>query len=125
MVDIKDSLEKRILILDGAMGTLIQSYGLNEQVFRGERFAGWNVSLSGNNEVLNLTAQEVVEDIHRRYIRAGADIITTNFRRSAHCPTNSRQPHLPHLGSRFHGADVQVIVFGFRHESAGIAYCQL
>ena len=78
MVDIKDSLEKRILILDGAMGTLIQSYGLNEQVFRGERFAGWNVSLSGNNEVLNLTAQEVVEDIHRRYIRAGADIITTN-----------------------------------------------
>ena len=78
MVDIKDGLEKRILILDGAMGTLIQSYGLNEQVFRGERFAGWNVSLSGNNEVLNLTAQEVVEDIHRRYIRAGADIITAN-----------------------------------------------
>ena len=77
-MDISACLQERILILDGAMGTLIQSLGLDASVFHGTRFADWPLSLAGNNDVLCLTAPEVVSDIHRRYIAAGADIITTN-----------------------------------------------
>ena len=77
-MDIRDCLQQRILILDGAMGTLIQSLGLDGQVYHRGRLADWPVSLAGNNEVLNLTAPEVIADIHRRYIEAGADIIETN-----------------------------------------------
>ncbi len=77
-MDIRESLQERILILDGAMGTLIQSYGLDERAFHRGPFAQWKVALQGNHEVLNLTAPEVITDIHRRYIAAGADIISTN-----------------------------------------------
>ncbi len=77
-MDIRESLQERILILDGAMGTLIQSYGLDERSFRRGPFAQWKVALQGNHEVLNLTAPEVITDIHRRYIAAGADILSTN-----------------------------------------------
>jgi len=77
-MDIRDSLQQRILILDGAMGTLIQSLGLDGQVFHRGRLADWPVPLAGNNEVLNLTAPDVIASIHRRYIEAGADIIETN-----------------------------------------------
>ena len=71
-------LEERILILDGAMGTKIQSLGLSADHYHRGHFAGWPVSLTGNNDVLCLTAPEVIADIHRLYIEAGADIITTN-----------------------------------------------
>ena len=75
---LNDALTQRILILDGAMGTMIQGYHLAERDFRGERFASHEGLLAGDNDVLNITKPEVIEDIHRRYLKAGADIITTN-----------------------------------------------
>lgn len=69
---------KGILILDGAMGTMIQRRGLTEQDFRGQRFAGWHVDLRGNNDLLCLTRPDVIEDIARQYVSAGCDIISTN-----------------------------------------------
>lgn len=71
-------MENRILILDGAMGTMIQRRGLTEQDFRGERFAGWHVDLRGNNDLLCLTRPDVIGDIAREYVEAGCDIISTN-----------------------------------------------
>ncbi len=68
----------RILVLDGAMGTMIQQYGLREEDFRGARFANHSYDLNGCNDVLSLTAPFVVRDIHRKYLEAGADIIETN-----------------------------------------------
>lgn len=68
----------RILILDGAMGTMIQQYGLREEDFRGARFASHNDDLKGCNDVLSLTSPFIVRDIHRKYLEAGADIIETN-----------------------------------------------
>ncbi len=65
-------------MLDGAMGTMIQQYGLAEEDFRGKRFAGAEIMMKGNNDVLNITRPDIVEDIHRKYLSAGADIITTN-----------------------------------------------
>ena len=76
--DIKEQLAQRILILDGAMGTRIQAFGLAPDSFHRGRFASWPVSLAGNNDVLCLTEPEVIKDIHRLYIEAGADIIATN-----------------------------------------------
>ena len=69
---------RKIRILDGAMGTMIQRRGLCEKDFRGDRFAFWQVDLKGNNDVLCLTRPDVIEDIHRQYVDAGADIISTN-----------------------------------------------
>ena len=71
-------LQQRILILDGAMGTTIQQYGLGEKEFKGERFAEVDRQLKGNNDVLNITQPQIIADIHRKYLEAGADIITTN-----------------------------------------------
>ena len=75
---ITDRIKGRILILDGAMGTMIQKFGLNETDFRGSRFKASKVQLKGNNDVLNLTRPDVIADIHRQYLAAGADIIETN-----------------------------------------------
>ena len=75
---IYNEITKRILILDGAMGTVIQEYGLGEQDFRTGYFTDIPGVLKGNNDVLNLTRPDVISDIHRRYLGAGADIITTN-----------------------------------------------
>ncbi len=69
---------ERILILDGAMGTMIQQYNLQEDDFRGKRFAHINGQLKGNNDLLCLTRPDVIQDIHRKYLEAGADIIETN-----------------------------------------------
>ena len=77
-MSIESCLKERILILDGAMGTVIQSLGIDRRAYHCGRFAEWPVALTGNNEVLNLTCPDVIADIHRRYIDAGADIITTN-----------------------------------------------
>lgn len=73
-----DALEKRILILDGAMGTMIQSYDLDEAAFRGERFSNFEREVKGNNDLLSLTQPELIKDIFRQYLDADADIIETN-----------------------------------------------
>ena len=77
-MSIRDIIKNRILVLDGAMGTMIQSYGLTEEDFRGSCFADNAVEMRGNNDMLNITRPDVILDIHRRYLRAGADIISTN-----------------------------------------------
>lgn len=77
-IDMKADALTRILVLDGAMGTMIQRYKLVEQDYRGELFKGSSVELKGNNECLNLTRPDIIEDLHREYIAAGADIIETN-----------------------------------------------
>ena len=71
-------VRERILILDGAMGTMIQQYNLTEEDFRGKRFAQIPGQLKGNNDILCLTRPDVIRDIHRKYLAAGADIIETN-----------------------------------------------
>ena len=76
MSDIGHILNERILVLDGAMGTMIQRYALDEAVFRGEHFAYHNTPLLGCYDVLNITAQHIISDIHCAYLDAGADIIT-------------------------------------------------
>ena len=73
-----DLLKQRILILDGAMGTMIQRYKLEEQDYRGERFADWQSDLKGNNDLLLLTQPKIIRDIHAAYLDAGADILETN-----------------------------------------------
>ncbi len=73
-----DTLRRRILVLDGAMGTMLQGYGLGEADYRGSRFAGHPRDLRGANDLLSLTRPDVVREIHARYLAAGADIISTN-----------------------------------------------
>ena len=75
---LKQQLQERILILDGAMGSLIQTYQLDEAGFRGQRFADYHKDLQGNNDLLNLTQPDIVRAIHTAYLEAGADIIETN-----------------------------------------------
>src|ERR1035437_2199013 len=78
MTDIKKILEQRILVIDGAMGTMIQRYKLQEKDYRGERFKDWKSDLKGNNDLLVLTQPQIVKAIHIEYLAAGADIIETN-----------------------------------------------
>ncbi|MBC7507431.1 MAG: homocysteine S-methyltransferase family protein [Ferruginibacter sp.] len=78
MANIKDELKKRILIIDGAMGTMIQRYKLEEKDYRGERFKDWHTDVKGNNDLLSITQPQIVEAIHKEYLEAGADIIETN-----------------------------------------------
>ena len=78
MASIETLVRERILILDGAMGTMIQQYNLTEEDFRGKRFAQIPGQLKGNNDILCLTRPDVIRDIHRKYLAAGADIIETN-----------------------------------------------
>jgi 5-methyltetrahydrofolate--homocysteine methyltransferase len=73
-----EALEKQILLLDGAMGTMIQGHGLTEQDYRGDRFADWSSDLKGNNDLLSITRPQVIRGIHRQFLEAGADIIETN-----------------------------------------------
>ena len=75
--NIHDIIKERILVLDGAMGTMIQQYGLTEEDFRGERFAHVSGQMKGNNDILCLTRPDVIADIHKKYLDAGADLITT------------------------------------------------
>ncbi|HRZ24888.1 MAG TPA: homocysteine S-methyltransferase family protein, partial [Candidatus Contendobacter sp.] len=76
--ELSDLLTRRILILDGAMGTMIQSYRLQEADYRGERFRDWPSDLKGNNDLLALTQPAIIREIHAAYLEAGADIIETN-----------------------------------------------
>ena len=75
---LKQELSKRILFLDGAMGTMIQGYKLEEKDFRGERFVQWDVDLKGNNDLLSLTQPDIIKAIHSAYFEAGSDIVETN-----------------------------------------------
>jgi len=77
-MSIREELEKRILIIDGAMGTMIQRYTLTEEDFRGERFADHPCDVKGNNDLLNITRPDIIKAIHLEYLKAGADIIETN-----------------------------------------------
>ena len=77
-MDIRDLLQQRILIIDGAMGTMIQRHQLTEADYRGERFKDWPSDLKGNNDLLCLTQPQIIKGIHKEYLAAGADIIETN-----------------------------------------------
>ncbi len=78
MNSIKTELQKKILVIDGAMGTMIQRFKLNEEDYRGERFKDWVLDVKGNNDLLSLTQPEIIKNIHLQYLEAGADIIETN-----------------------------------------------
>lgn len=77
-MELKNLLKERILVLDGAMGTMVQKYYLQESDFRGERFASHDVPLKGNNDILVLTRPDIITEIHEKYLVAGADIIETS-----------------------------------------------
>ncbi|MEO6253797.1 MAG: homocysteine S-methyltransferase family protein [Ferruginibacter sp.] len=78
MKTVQDCLKERILIIDGAMGTMIQRYKLEEKDYRGEKFKDWHTDVKGNNDLLSITQPQIVEEIHKQYLEAGADIIETN-----------------------------------------------
>lgn len=78
MANIQDLLKEKILVIDGAMGTMIQQYKLEEKDYRGERFKNWPSDLKGNNDLLCLTQPQIVKAIHKEYLAAGADILETN-----------------------------------------------
>lgn len=76
--DIRQELQRRILIIDGAMGTMIQRYKLDEADYRGERFSDWPSDLKGNNDLLSIVRPDIIREIHIQYLESGADIIETN-----------------------------------------------
>ena len=78
MSKIEELLQERILVLDGAMGTMLQRYKFTEEDFRGERFKDWHIPLKGNNDLLSLTQPEAIAEVHRKYFEAGADLAETN-----------------------------------------------
>ncbi len=89
MTEFEKRLSQQILILDGAMGTMIQRHKLDEAAYRGERFADWHSDLKGNNDLLSLTQPQIIRDIHEQYLDAGADIVETNtFNANAVSMTN-------------------------------------
>ncbi|HEX5025363.1 MAG TPA: homocysteine S-methyltransferase family protein [Agriterribacter sp.] len=78
MKTIRDILQERILVIDGAMGTMIQQYKLTEADYRGERFKDWHSDVRGNNDLLSITQPQIITEIHKAYLDAGADILETN-----------------------------------------------
>src|ERR1041385_809715 len=96
-----------ILVLDGAMGTMIQSLKLEEEEFRGARFDAWNREVRGNNDLLNITKPDAIREIHLAYLRAGADIVATNTFSStaiaqADYGMERSEEHTSELQSRLH-----------------------
>jgi 5-methyltetrahydrofolate--homocysteine methyltransferase len=75
MKTIQDCLKERILIIDGAMGTMIQRHKLEEKDYRGERFKDWHKDVKGNNDLLSITQPQIIEGIHMQYLEAGADLL--------------------------------------------------
>jgi len=100
-------LRERILILDGAMGTMIQRHRLEESHYRGERFADWSQDLQGNNDLLSLTQPDIIREIHREYLDAGADLVETNT-------FNAQVISMADYG-------LQEIAYELNHESARLA----
>ena len=92
---LRELLDQRILIIDGAMGTMIQQYKLSEEDYRGERFKSHPSSLKGCNDLLSLTQPHIIEEIHKKYLEAGADIIETNTFNST--SISMADYHLEHL----------------------------
>jgi 5-methyltetrahydrofolate--homocysteine methyltransferase len=78
MKNIAEILKERILVLDGAMGTMLQAYNFTEEDFRGALFKDWKLSVKGNNDMLSITQPESIKEVHRKYFAAGADIVETN-----------------------------------------------
>jgi 5-methyltetrahydrofolate--homocysteine methyltransferase len=107
MRNIREILEERILVLDGAMGTMLQRYKFQEEDFRGERFKNWEYPLQGNNDLLSLTQPDAIAEVHRKYFAAGADIVETNT----------------FSGTSIAMADyhMEELVYELNHESAKIA----
>ena len=109
-----NSLEERILLLDGAMGTMIQGYGLTEDDYRGERFADWGSDLKGNNDLLSITRPEVIREIHNAFLDAGADIIETNT-------FNSNAPSMADYGMESLVTELNTVAARLARESADAA----
>ena len=78
MNNLNNILQNKILLLDGPMGTMIQSYNLDEKDYRGEEFINHKMDLKGNNDILSITRPDIINDIHMAYLNAGADLIETN-----------------------------------------------
>ena len=78
MTNLAELLKQRILVLDGAMGSMIQTYKLDEEQYRGERFKDWHCDVKGNNDLLVLSQPKIIKDIHKAYLEAGADLLETN-----------------------------------------------
>ena len=96
--ELQTLLEQRVLVLDGAMGTMIQRYQLNEQDFRGEQFKDSPKDLKGNNDLLSVTRPDIIKEIHMAYLEAGSDIIETNTFRVPELPrliTAWKKPYMP------------------------------
>jgi 5-methyltetrahydrofolate--homocysteine methyltransferase len=104
-------LEERILLLDGAMGTMIQAYGLGEDDYRGQRFADWGHDLKGNNDLLSITRPEIIRQIHDAFLDAGADIIETNT-------FNSNAPSMADYGMESLVAELNAAAARLARESA-------
>jgi 5-methyltetrahydrofolate--homocysteine methyltransferase len=105
------AFDERILILDGAMGTMIQGFGLTEDDYRGERFADWKRDLKGNNDLLSITRPDVIRDIHNRFLDAGADIIETNT-------FNSNAPSMADYGMEDLVAELNTVAARLARECA-------
>jgi 5-methyltetrahydrofolate--homocysteine methyltransferase len=108
---LKEALSERVLVLDGAMGTMIQSCRLAEEDFRGARFRDWDRDLKGNNDLLSITAPHVIRDIHKRFLEAGADIIETNT-------FNSNAPSMGDYGMESLVAELNASAARLARESA-------
>ncbi len=108
---LQKALTERILLLDGAMGTMIQGFGLGEEEYRGDRFKDWETDLKGNNDLLSLTRPQVIEDIHRQFLAAGADIIETNT-------FNSNAPSMGDYGMESLVAELNLASARIARESA-------
>ena len=108
---LKQALTERILLLDGAMGTMIQAFKLNENDYRGERFREWQSDLKGNNDLLSITRPHVIQDIHRQYLEAGADVIETNT-------FNSNAPSMSDYGMESLVAELNISAARIAREAA-------
>ena len=111
LATLKALLAERILIIDGAMGTMIQRHKLEEEDYRGERFVDWASDLKGNNDLLVLTQPQIIQGIHEAYLDAGADIIETNSFNGTRVSMSDYHMEdlllqaylaLPHVPVRFH-----------------------
>src|SRR5258708_6564466 len=103
---LKDLFASRIAVLDGAMGSMIQTYNLEEKDFRGERFAAYPHDLKGNNDLLCLTRPDIIDEIHGQYFAAGADIVETNTFSST--TISQADYHLESIVTALNTAAVQV-----------------
>jgi len=108
---LKQALTERILLLDGAMGTMIQAFRFDENDYRGERFRDWHTDLKGNNDLLSITRPQVVQDIHRQFLEAGADIIETNT-------FNSNAPSMSDYGMESLVTELNISAAGIAREAA-------